>query len=237
MGSRYHDFIQSADAISTMKGCSDAIVGRIGGEDVSPKGTNCDNTPAGQEVLRGLAYYSANLIEKTSLLLSNKAEANNVVAVASKASSTSGTTSELSTSSSSNLSNTQTKLSATSEEFECPDSSKVWNRLESCDAFNAAAYVAVATLILATNSADFDPLNTNKDFTSAKYIDSKLLSVVKECCLHEEVANTYTKKIVKDAKECIFLRHTVLQDIDLIILEGSASVHEKAECLCQALLR
>ena len=52
-----------------------------------------------------------------------------------------------------------------------------------------------------------------------------------ECCVHEEIANTYAKKVAVGARGCVFLRDTVLEDIDLILLEGNSNVIEKAKCL------
>ncbi len=233
-----------------MRGCSDAIVGRLGGinyDTTSSKEKDVEHVVANQDqpVMRGLAYYSTDLVEKTSHLLSSKANGDSGSSATTTASAaaampivpkpnlTRGTTSDSTTSSSGTTLNTVTirHHSISHSEFECPDSSKIWSSLEKCDAFHAAGSIAVGTLILATNSSDFDPLNINKDLVAIKYIDSKLLSAVNECCLHEEIANTYAKKVTQGAKECIFLRQTVLDDIDLIILEGSANVIEKAKCL------
>ena len=110
-----------------MRGCSDAIIGRLGGMDTSSRGKDMDNAVVDQEqaVMHGLAYYSKDLVEKTSLLLSSESDTNNPALVPNP-NLTRGTTADSTTSSSGTATNTVTTRHPTNYgEFESPDSSKV----------------------------------------------------------------------------------------------------------------
>ena len=114
--------------------------------------------------------------------------------------------------------------------FEEPNSSRVWSHLETCASYEAARVVGLAAMLLHVSRPDFDPLEANKELHIMKYIDGDFLSVAHQS-LGNSHAASYCSRLFQGCLEAVFLRQTILEDIDLILLEGSCGVIEKAKAL------
>lgn len=118
------------------------------------------------------------------------------------------------------------------QQFEEPSSARVWAHLEECSAYEAARVVAVASLILHVSRPIFDPLEANKELTAMKYIDADLLMTVHRLMSAPvEGAASYVDLLLQGSLTAVFLRQTILDDVELILLEGSCGVLEKAKTL------
>ena len=203
VGSKYHDFIQSADAIAKMQGKSEYLEGNINGF---------------VTLAEDVATHTKELLSRTSID-SSKPLTNNVKATCAGHGRMTG----------------MLPL----------DGSSVWNCLEDCDIYSAAAVVVQSQVVLDVSLMSMHR-NNNKDptinhvspsrgnnissFLSPALIDD-LAVLVKNSSLPGSSPSAASSPpalaLTTGCASAAFLAQTVLDDARLLLLEGSCSSLEK----------
>ena len=203
VGSKYHDFIQSADAIAKMQGKSEYLEGNINGF---------------VTLAEDVATHTKELLSRTSID-SSKPLTNNVKATCAGHGRMTG----------------MLPL----------DGSSVWNCLEDCDIYSAAAVVVQSQVVLDVSLMSMHR-NNNKDLTISHVSPSRgnnissflahaliddLAVLVKNSSLpgsSPSAANSPPAlALTTGCASAAFLAQTVLDDARLLLLEGSCSSLEK----------
>ena len=191
VGSKYHDFIQSADAIAKMQGKSEYLEGNINGF---------------VTLAEDVATHTKELLSRTAVDTKPSTQANRAKASGAGHGRTTGL---------------------------LPlDGSSVWNCLEDCDIYSAAAVVVQSQVVLdvslmsmhRNNSKDQLPSsrgNNISSFLSPNLIDDLTILV------KNSTTGSSSPALTTGCASAAFLSQTVLDDARLLLLEGSCSSLEK----------
>ena len=189
VGSKYHDFIQSADAIAQMQGKSEYLEGNINGF---------------VTLAEDVAMHTKELLSRTAIDTNPSSSQVNHAKVSCVGHGRMTTLLPL-------------------------DGSSVWNCLEDCDIYNAAAVVVQSQVVLDVSLMS-SHRNNRQNQTTGNNISSFLAPALIDdlaLLIKNNTNITPSPALTTRCASAAFLAQTVLDDARLLLLEGSCSSLEK----------